>query len=370
MRKDLFVYVGTYTEAIRFGTGAILQGKGEGIYLYRMNTDSGALELVRTTVGVVNPSYLAIHPGKRSLFCVNELKIFEGGQTGTVSAFALDPRNGRLDFLGKKPTGGTDPCHVCTNAEGTHAFVSNFMSGSVAAFPILGDGRLGDASHFIQHEGSGVNPRRQAGPHAHSLVFDPAGRFAFVPDLGLDKLMIYEFDRGTGRLEPGPEPFLSVKPGAGPRHCAFHPSGRFMFLINELDSTMSSYSYDAARGRFSLIETVSTVPEGPSGENTCADVHIAPSGLFVYGSNRGHDSIVIYRIDPETGRLAYVGIESSGGRTPRNFAIDPSGEYLLACNQDSDTIVSFRLDPKTGGMTRTAVTEVPTPVCAMPVFLA
>ncbi len=369
MRKDLFVYVGTYTEPIRFGTGAILQGKGEGIYFYRMDPKSGALELAHTTVGVVNPSYLAIHPGKRFLFSVNELKTFEGRPTGTVSAFALDPRNGRLDFLDRKPTGGTDPCHVCTNAEGTHAFVSNFMSGSVAVFPILDDGGLGDASHFIQHEGSSVDPRRQAGPHAHSLVFDPAGRFAFVPDLGLDRLMIYEFDRGTGRLEPGPEPFLPVKPGAGPRHCAFHPSGRFMILINELDSTMTSYAYDAVRGRFSVIDTVPTVPEGAPEGNTCADVHLAPSGLFVYGSNRGHDSIVIYRMDRETGRLEYVGIESSGGKTPRNFAVDPSGEYLLACNQDSDTIVSFRLNPKTGGMTRTAVTEVPTPVCAMPVYL-
>ncbi|MDP1989980.1 MAG: lactonase family protein [Syntrophales bacterium] len=364
MAKETLVHVGTYTEPIRFGTGKILEGKGEGIYVYRMDQTSGALEPVGKTTGVTNPSYLAFDFTGRFLYAVNELKTYEDQPTGTVSAFAVDPKTGKLEFLNKKLTHGTDPCHVLVDKKRKSVFVANFLSGSICVLPVLDDGRLGEASDFIQHQGSGIDPARQKGPHAHSVTLDEAGRFAFVPDLGLDKLMVYKFDPKRGMLEANDVPWIKMKPGAGPRHVAFHPGGRFAFLINELDSTLASLSYDGMKGRFKVLHVVSTLPEGYHGESTCADVQVSPSGTFVYGSNRGHDSIVIYRINQRTGRLTYVSHESTQGRTPRSFGVDPTGRFLLAANQDSDTIVTFGIEPKTGKLLPTGhATQVPTPVC-------
>jgi 6-phosphogluconolactonase len=364
MANEMLVYVGTYTEPIRFGTGKILEGKGEGIYLYRMDPAAGALEFDSTTTGVVNPSYLAIDPTQRFLYAVNELKTYEDKPTGTVSAFAIDTKTGRLEFLNRRLTHGTDPCHVAVDAKGRHIFVANFMSGSVCVLSVEKDGRLGAASDFVQHLGSSVDPVRQKGPHAHSVTLDRANRFAFVPDLGLDKLMVYTFDRTRGRLEPHAAAWIKVKPGAGPRHVALHPGGTFAFLINELDSTLAALSFDARKGVFRELQVVPTLPAGFQGESTCADVQVAPSGRFVYASNRGHDSLVIYKIDRRTGKLAYVGHQSTLGRTPRQFEIDPTGRFLLVGNQDTDTIVPFRIDPTTGALAPNGqALQVPTPVC-------
>jgi 6-phosphogluconolactonase len=364
MAKERLVYVGTYTEPIRFGTGKVLEGKGEGIYVYRLDPSSGGMELLSKTTGVTNPSYLAFDPTGRFLYAVNELKTYGDQPSGTVSSFEVDPRTGALKFLNRRLTHGTDPCHVLVDKKGRFVFVSNFMSGSVCVFPVLDDGTLAEASDFIQHQGSGIDPARQKGPHAHSLTLDRANRFAFVPDLGLDKLMVYKFDPRRGMLEPNGIPWIKMKPGAGPRHVAFHPGGRFAYLINELDSTLAALSYDDSKGSFKLLQVVPTLPEGFSGESTCADVQVSPQGAFVYGSNRGHDSIVIYRIDRRTGKLAYAGHESTRGKTPRSFGIDPTGRFLLAANQDTDTIVTFSIDPKTGSLRATGrVTQVPTPVC-------
>jgi 6-phosphogluconolactonase len=364
MANEMLVYVGTYTEPIRFGTVKILQGKGEGIYVYRLDQTSGAMELVGKTTGVTNPSYLAFDSTQRFLYAVNELKTYEDQPTGTISAFAVDPKTGKLEFLNKRLTHGTDPCHVFVDKKRKYVFVANFMSGSVCVLPVLDDGSLGEASDFIQHQGSSIDPARQKGPHAHSVTLDEAGRFAFVPDLGLDKLMVYKFDPKRGMLEPNEAPWVKMKPGAGPRHVAFHPSGKFAFLINELDSTLASLSYDGRKGTFKELQIVPTLPEGYRGESTCADVQVSPSGAFVYGSNRGHDSIVIYRINQRTGRLNYVGHESTRGKTPRSFGVDPSGRFLLVANQDSDTIVTFRIEPKTGKLLPTGhAMQVPTPVC-------
>jgi 6-phosphogluconolactonase len=364
MTYEMLVYVGTYTEPIRFGTGKILHGKGEGIYVYRLDPSSGALELVSKTTGITNPAYLAFDSTRRFLYAVNELKTYEGRPSGTVSAFSVDLKTGGIEFLNKRLTHGTDPCHVVVDQKGKFVFVSNFMSGSICVLPVLDDGSLGKASDFIQHLGSGIDPARQKGPHAHSVTLDKTNRFAFVPDLGLDKLMVYRFDPKAGILEPHNIPWIKMKPGAGPRHLAFHPGGKLAFLINELDSTLSVLSYDHRKGTFRGLQTVSTLPEDFSGENTCADVHVSPSGAFLYGSNRGHDSIVIYKIDPPSGRLRCIGHEPTRGRTPRHFGIDPTGRFLLAANQDSDTIVTFRIEPKSGKLLYTAhVTEVPTPVC-------
>jgi len=361
---ETLVYVGTYTEPIRFGTGKILQGKGEGIYVYRMDQTSGAMEPASKATGITNPSYLAFHSTRRFLYAVNELKTFEDKPTGTVSAFAVDPKTGKLEFLNKRMTHGTDPCHVLVDKKGKYVFVANFMSGSICVLPVLQDGSLGEVSDFIQHHGSSIDPVRQQGPHAHAVTLDEAGRFAFVPDLGLDKVMTYRFDPKRGMLEPNQVPWVKMKPGAGPRHVAFHRSGHFAFLVNELDSTLASLAYDGRRGVFKVLQIVSTLPEGYEGESTCADIQVSPGGAFVYGSNRGHDSIVTYRINQRTGRLTYVGHQSTGGRTPRSFGIDPSGRFLLAANQDSDTVVTFEIQAKTGKLMPTGhAIQVPTPVC-------
>ncbi len=364
MASQVFVYVGTYTEPIRFGTGKILQGKGEGIYVYRMDQSSGALEMVGKATGIVNPSYLAIHSTRQCLYAVNELKTYEGQPTGTISAFAADARTGKVEFLNKRLTHGTDPCHVALDTQGKNVFVANFMSGSICILPVLADGSLGEATDFIQHQGSSLDPVRQKGPHAHSATLDPADRFAFVPDLGLDKVMVYKFDPQLGRLQPNEIPWITMRPGAGPRHMAFHPGGRFAYLINELDSTVAVLSYDGKRGTFTELQIVPTLPDVFRGESACGDIQVSPWGGFVYASNRGHDSIVIYKVERPTGRLTYVGHEPTRGKTPRHFGIDPTGRFLLAANQDSDTIVTFHIDPQTGKLLPTGhVTQVPTPVC-------
>ena len=364
MAEETLVYVGTYTEPIRFGTGTILEGRGEGIYLYRMDATTGALEFDSKTTGVVNPSYLAVDPTQRFLYAVNELKTYEDKPTGTVSAFAVDAKSGKLDFLNKRLTHGTDPCHVVVDGKSRYVFVANFMSGSVCVLPVRNDGSLGEASDFVQHLGSSVDPVRQKGPHAHSVTLDKANRFAFVPDLGLDKLMVYTFDRTRGMLEPNAVAWIKAKPGAGPRHVALHPSGKFAFLINELDSTLTALSFDGRKGVFKELQVVPTLPAGFQGDSTCADVQVAQSGRFAYASNRGHDSLVIYRIDRRTGRLGYVGHQPTQGKTPRQFEIDPTGRFLLVANQDTDTIVSFRIEPQTGKLEPTGqVAQVPTPVC-------
>jgi 6-phosphogluconolactonase len=364
MPPDMIVYVGTYTEPIRFGTGKILEGKGEGIYAFRLDQASGALEPIGKTTGVANPSYLAFDATQRFLYAVNELKSYQDRPTGTVSAFAVDPTTGGLTFLNRQLTHGTDPCHVLVDAKRKHIFVANFMSGSVCVLPVRDDGSLEEASDFIQHLGSGIDPARQKGPHAHSVTLDAANRFAFVPDLGLDKLLIYRFDAKRGMLEPNGVPWFKTKPGAGPRHVALHPSGRFAYLINELNSTLTALAYDGETGAFRELQVVPTLPEGFRGESTCADVQISPSGTFVYASNRGHDSIACYRINQRTGRLTYVDHTATQGRTPRSFCIDPTSTFLLVANQDTDTVVTFRIDARNGKLSPTGhVAPVPTPVC-------
>jgi 6-phosphogluconolactonase len=358
------VYVGTYTEPILFGTGKILAGQGAGIYLFTLDVASGALEPLDVVKGVRNPSYLAFDPAHRFLYAVNELKEFEGAASGAVSAFAVDPENGSLTFLNHKPSHGTDPCHLAVDTAGAHVLVANFMSGSVCVLPILEDGSLGDATDFVQHHGSSVDPVRQTGPHAHAVTLDLEGRFLFVPDLGLDKLVVYEYDAARGKLQSRPELWASLAPGAGPRQVAFHPHGRLAYLINELNSTISAYRYDGATGALSEIQTVPTLPADFAGANTCAEVQVGPSGKFLFGSNRGHDSIVIYAIDEEDGTLTLIGHMPTQGQSPRNFAISPDGQYLIAANQDTNNLVTFKIDPASGQLTPTGYqVEVPTPVC-------
>jgi 6-phosphogluconolactonase len=362
--NDRLVFIGTYTEPILFGTGKILQGKGEGIYVYKMDSSSGSLELCHVAPAGPNPSYLTFDPSHRFLYAVNEMKEFEGAPSGAVSAFAIDPMTGALKYLNRQATHGTDPCHLTVDKTGKYLLVANFMSGSVCVLPIREDGSIGEATDVVQHQGSSLDPIRQAGPHAHAVVLDDSGRFAFIPDLGLDKVMVYKFDPEWGKLEPNDEPWVELPPGAGPRQLALHPGGGNAYLINELNSTVTALRYDGERGSLREIQTISTLPEDFKGVSTCAELQLSPSGKFLYGSNRGHDSIVIYAIDPMSGKLSCIGHESSQGETPRHFMIDPDGAFLLAANQDSDNLVTFKIDPISGELSQ-AGSElfVPTPVC-------
>lgn len=364
MTGKTYVYVGTYTQPILFGTGNILAGKGKGIYCYELESETGDLQLVSENTGIANPSYLTLDNNRRFLYAVNELKMYAGKASGAVSAFALDPDTRQLTFLNQRATEGTDPCHVVVNAGNDHVYVANYMSGSVCVLPIEADGTLGEASQVIQHEGSSVNSDRQSGPHAHSTIFDATHQYALVADLGLDKLMTYKTDANRGTLTPNDRPFHQTDPGSGPRNGVFSADGRFFYLVNELTSSLSVLAFNAQTGRFAWLQTVPTVLDPDfTAENTCADVHLLPNGKFLYASNRGQNTIVIYRIDPDTGLLAFCGTEPCGGEIPRSFAIDPSGKILLAANQNTDNLVAFKIDPDNGTLTRLSETAVPTPVC-------
>jgi 6-phosphogluconolactonase len=351
--RELLVYVGTYTS-----------GRSEGIYLYRLDLGSGALKHLETTRGVVNPSYLTLERRRRFLYAVNEVEEFEGQRSGAVSAFAIDRKTGALRLLNQRPTLGAAPCYVTATDDGRHVLVANYLGGNVSVLKVLKDGSLGDLTDMKQDVGSGVNRERQEAPHAHCIVLDRADRHAYSCDLGTDKVMSYRFDARGGKLTPNAQPFVELKPGAGPRHLTFHPGGRVAYVLNELDSTVTAFAHDGARGTLKETQTVRALPEDFKGANTGADIHVAPGGRFLYCSNRGHDSIAAFRIEARTGELRLVGHTSTRGKTPRNFAIDPTGSFLLVANQNSDTIVTFRLDPRTGALEPTGrKTDVPSPVC-------
>ena len=347
------VYVGTYTET-----------KSKGIYAYRFNPATGQLSSLGLAAESVNPSFLAIDPSRRFLYAVNEISKYEGRSSGGVSAFAIDPGTGKLTLLNEVSSRGAGPCHVTVDNTGRYVLVANYEGGSLAAFPILKDGRLGDASSFVQHKGASINPQRQEGPHAHSIYLSPDNRFALSADLGLDQVLVYRFDAEHGTLAPNNPPFARVNPGAGPRHFAFHTSGKFGYVIDEMQSTIIVFSYEPSSGALHLLQTISTLPKDFEGESSAAEVQVHPSGKYLYGSNRGHDSIAIFTINNRKGTLTPNGYALTIGKTPRNFALDPTGAYLFAANQDSDSIVQFRVDPNTGRLTPTGqVLEVPSPVC-------
>lgn len=350
---ELRIYVGTYTS-----------GASKGIYVGRLDLSTGGLRLEGVAGETKNPSFLALHPNRRFLYAVGEISDFAGKRTGAVSAFRIEPASGRLQMLNQQSSGGAGPCHLVVDRSGRNVLVANYGGGSVSVLPIREDGSVATATSFIQHQGSSVHPRRQQGPHAHSINLDGANRFAFVADLGLDKIMVYRFDAAAGTLTANDPAWASVSPGSGPRHFAFHPNGQFAYVINEIASTLTAFRYDASRGVLNEVQTVSSLPAGPVEGNSTAEVQVHPTGKFIYGSNRGHDSIVVFAVDGTTGRLTLVEHESTQGKTPRNFGVDPTGQFLLACNQGSDTIVGFRIDPQTGALTPTGQKlDVPSPVC-------
>ena len=350
----MFVYVGTFTG----DTGA------EGISVLDLDTGSGALRHVQTVAGLISPSFLGLHPTGRFLYAVERQWAPGRADVGAVDAFAVDAATGRITALNRQPSGGVSPAHVSVHASGRFAFAAHYGSGQVAVFPISDDGRLGAATHVVQHEGRGPDPARQEGPHAHFVLPDLSGRLVMVCDLGIDRVQIYRLDHAASRLEPAPLAYAQVSSGAGPRHLAFHPSGQFVYVINELDSTISAFAFDPDRGTMRIVQTVATLPDGFIDTSHTAQILVHPSGRFVYGSNRGHDSIAIFAVDDDGGRLSLGGHEPSGGQTPRNFTIDPAGKLLLAANQQSGTIVTFRIDGTSGRLAPTGHTfETPSPVC-------
>jgi 6-phosphogluconolactonase len=367
------MYVGTYTG-----------GKSKGIYLTRFDPATGSLLMLGCVSETDNPSFLTLRPDGKRLYAVNEISSFSGEKTGAVTSYAIDPANGGLSQLNQQPSAGTSPCHLTVDSAGKHVFVANYSSGTVSVLPLTEDGILEKPAQVIRHQGSSVNKQRQEGPHAHGVYLDQGNKFLVVPDLGLDRLQVYGFDAETGKLlsiAPGTKsestntasgdqiaPYQSVrfKGGAGPRHMALDPKEHFAYVINELNSTISVFEYAAARATFSERQTLSTLPEGFKGSSSAAEVAVHPSGKFVYGSNRGHDSIAVFSVNENNGQLTLVEFESTQGKAPRHFAIDPTGNWLLAANQDSDSIVTFRIDAKTGKLEPTGrKLEVGKPVCLL-----
>ena len=350
--KELLVYIGNYSGP-----------KAKGIYAYRLDMASGRLTEVGVTEGIKNPSFLAIHPSGNYLYAVSEVSDSGGKPSGAVSAFALNRKSGELTPLNHQSSEGAGPCHVSVDRTGRVALVANYGSGSVASLPIKDDGSLEKAASAIQHEGTGPDPSRQKGPHAHSINVSPDNRFAFAADLGLDKILIYQLDPAKGTITSNDPAFAKTPPAGGPRHFAFHPSGKFAYVCNEMKSSVTAFAYDAEKGSLTEIHTISTLPEEVKGNST-AEIQVHPSGKFVYCSNRGHNSLAIFAVDPDSGKLTAVGHQATLGKTPRNFGIDPTGTYILACNQGSDSIVVFRVDQTTGKLTQVGEpVTTGTPVC-------
>jgi 6-phosphogluconolactonase len=356
------VYVGTFTDT---------PAKSKGIYSFWLRTGSNEVSqnLTLRPLGVAaetpSPAFLALDLKRRLLFCANETDSFAGKPGGGVSAFSIDAA-GKLKPLNQRSSMGLRPCHLVLDKTGRNLLVANYNSGNVAVLPVAADGRLGEATCVVQDTGKGPNPQRQQEPHAHCAALSPDNRFAFVCDLGTDKVMIYKFDAEHGKLTPNDPPFATVKPGAGPRHIVFHPNGKFAYVINEIDSTISAFAYDAKTGALKELQTLSSLPGDYHGPNTAAEIAIVPSGKFLFASNRGNETVALFDIDSDKGTLQWVVGQNTGGKTPRHFAIEPGGRQLAICNQDSGTVAVWRIDAGNGRLNiASGFAEVPSPVCAV-----
>lgn len=353
----ILLYVGTYTRPAPYlGTT-----NGQGIYVYSVDPASGGLSAVSEMQNIDSPSYLTISPDKRHLYAISEVWLWP---EGTLTAYAIDPQTGELSYINKQPTLGSINAYASVDHDNKVAMVANYWDGvSAVVFPIRADGGLAPASDSVSHAGSGVNAARQDKSHAHCILADPTNSWVYVADLGIDQIVCYRLDHENGRLVKHGSTML--KSGTGPRHMVFHPNGKFLYVIGELSSSIERLVFNSETGELTPMQSVPTLPDGVDHESShCSDIQIHPSGKFIYGGNRGHDSLVIYAVDPQTGHLSYVGHQPTKGETPRNFAIDPTGTYMLVGNQDSNTIVTFRINQQTGSLEETGhVATVPTPVC-------
>ena len=332
----MYAYVGCYNAPDR-------GGRGQGITIFRMDEASGVWLGVGMVEAGVNPAFLALHPTGDFLYAVH------GGGGDEVSAFVRDRATGTLTFLNRQPCGGTNPVHLDLTPDGRTLVVANYTGGTVAALPVGADGRLGPPGSVLPLSGTpGPDPKEQDRPHPHHSPFDPAGRFVTIPDKGLDRLFVFRVGAEAGTIEPNEPSGVDTASGAGPRHIAFAPAAPYAYVINELDSTITAYDYDAGAGALTPRGSISSLPEDWTGKNTGSEIAVSPDGRFVYVSNRGHDSIGIFAVGAGDGALTPIGWEPTGGETPRFFGLDPSGTFLYAANQDTDTIVTFRVDTETG----------------------
>jgi 6-phosphogluconolactonase len=349
--QKYYVYVGSYTRK-----------ESTGVYVCELDIATGELKQIGGIDDVKNPSFLRLDAGRDMLYAIGERGDSDGQSRGAVSAYKIDRKTGRLAFVNQISSQSQSLCHICLDLESRFVTGTSYRGGTAFLAPLAPDGSLGQVSDTVQHAGSGPVTNRQDKAHAHSAIVDPTNRFVFVCDLGIDKIMIYEMDREKGKLKPHGE--AALHPGAGPRHFLFDASGKFAYVINELDCTVTAFSYDAKAGALHTLQTIPGLPEGFNGPNTAADIHLSPDGKFLYGSQRGHDSIVVYAVDPASGKLEYVEHASTLGRVPRNFALTPDGGYLLAANQDTGNVVVFRVDRQSGELTPSgAQLQLSEPVC-------
>lgn len=358
LKSGKLMYVGTFT-----GTPA----NSKGIYAFWVHLpDRKPVVPLGVAAETPFPTFLALDAKRRLLFCANGIDTFQGKPSGAVSSFAIDATTGKLKFINQQPSMGTHPCHLALDKSGRNLIVANYNSGSVAVFPVGEDGHIGEATCVIQDTGHSVNPVRQAGPHAHCITFSPDERFVFVCDFGIDKVLSYKFDAEHGKLIPNDPPFVSIKPGSGPRHLTFRPDGQFAYLISELASTVTAFAYDAKAGTLNELQTVSCVPNTFTGANAAAEIAVDPAGKFLFASNRGDNSVAEFKIDPNNGTLTWIGSQSTLGKTPRFFGIARRGLGYVACNQESDTVVFFGLDASSGKLIPSETTvPVPAPACAV-----
>jgi 6-phosphogluconolactonase len=348
------MYVGTYTGP-----------NSKGIYAYRYDSSTAKLDPIGLAAEIVRPSFLTLHPNRRFLYAVSELGN-DAKTEGSVTAFSIDRKSGKLTALNTVNTGGGGACHLVVDKTGKALVVANYGSGSVASFKVNADGTLSGPVSVIKHSGSSIDPKRQTGPHAHAVVLSPDNRFVFVPDLGLDQIRSYRLDAATATLTPNDPPFVTVKPGSGPRHFAFAPNGKFAYSIHEMGSMVTAWSYTPASGKLTEVQTISSLPSDFHGEDNSAEIEVSPSGKFLYASNRGHDSIAVFAIEPGKGSLTLVENVSTQGKMPRNFKIDPTGRLLFAANQNTNNIVLFKIDPQSGRLTPAGQQlEVQSPVCVL-----
>jgi len=355
------------TKAIVF-VGTFKGETGKGIYAWRFASDTGKMEPLGLVAEASRPLFLALHPNRRFLYAVSRPSPIDRQHIGVVLSYSIDSSTGKLTALNSLPSRGIDPAFLSVDQTGENLLVANYGTnsgqGNVAVFPIKEDGSLAAASDFIQYDGKGVHAQRQQGPHSHGIIAAPDNRFVFVADLGLDKLFSYRFDPRHGKLTPNDPPFAAIHPGTGPRHLVFHANGRFVYVVSEIQSTITTFAYNAQAGTLQERQSISTLPEGFQGTSSAAEVLVHPQGKFLYASNRGHDSLVVFSIEPRTGTLTPVEWVATQGKTPGNFGIDPSGSWLLAANQGSDSLVEFRLDQKTGRLQSTGQSfSVGTPSC-------
>jgi len=348
--QKLLAFVGTYTD----------KTDSKGIYAFEFDATTGKLAPKGLAAETSNPSWLVIHPNRKWAYAANE-----SGKQSTISAFSVDAKSAKLTLLNKLPALGEDPCYLSFDKSGKYLFVANYTSGNVVVFPILPDGKLGEHTSLVKDAGTpGPNKERQEGPHAHWIESSPDNRFVFVADLGLDAILSYRFDATKGTLTPNDPPFAKVAPGVGPRHAIFSFSGKFVFVVSELNSTLTTFFYDQKKGSLKEPQTVSTLPKDYLGRNDSAEIALHPSGRGLYASNRGHDSIAVFRIDDSKGTLTSVGTFPTDGKEPRHFALDPTGWFILAENQHSNSVVVFRINAPRGDLTQVSQTEgVPSPVC-------